>query len=191
MAILTGTEIIKEIEKGNIVISEFDRKRLGPNGYNLRLANKLLVYTEVEHSNFIDERNSTGFLDMKKPNPTREIIIPEEGLILEPGVLYLGMKEEYTETHNHVPFLEGRSSTGRLGLDIHICAGAGEVSFQGNWTLEIRCIHPIKIYPGVEVCQIMYHTVEGDTEIKYTGKYQGSKEIRASRIYKDFEKGEN
>lgn len=181
MAILTGTEIVKEIEKGNIVISDFDRKRLGPNGYNLRLANKLLVYTEVEDG---------GILDMKKPNPTREIEIPEEGLVLEPGVLYLGMTEEYTETHKHVPFLEGRSSTGRLGLDIHICAGAGEVSFGGNWTLEIRCIHPIKIYPGTEVCQIMYHTVEGDTEIKYTGKYQGSREIRASRIYKDFEREE-
>lgn len=174
MAILTGTEIIKEIDKGNIVISDFDRKRLGPNGYNLRLANKLLVYTEE-------------MLDMKKPNKTMEIEIPEEGLILQPNKLYLGMTEEYTESHNHVPFLEGRSSTGRLGLDIHICAGAGEVSFQGNWTLEIRCIHPIKIYPGTEVCQIMFHTVEGDTDIKYTGKYQGSKEIRASRIYKDFE----
>lgn len=190
MAILTGTEIVKEIEKGNIVISDFDKKRLGPNGYNLRLANKLLVYTEVYHNNFVDPRGEgKGFLDMKKPNPTRELIIPEEGLILEPGVLYLGMTEDYTETHNHVPFLEGRSSTGRLGLDIHICAGAGEIGFKGNWTLEIRCIHPIRIYPGTEVCQIMYHTTEGDTEIKYTGKYQGSKEIRASKIYEDF-KGE-
>ena len=93
MAILTGTEIIKEIDKGNIVISDFDRKRLGPNGYNLRLANKLLVYTEE-------------MLDMKKPNKTMEIEIPEEGLILQPNKLYLGMTEEYTESHNHVPFLE-------------------------------------------------------------------------------------
>ena len=174
MAILTGTEIIKEMEKGNIVISDFDRKRLGPNGYNLRLANKLLVYTEE-------------VLDMKKPNKTMEIEIPEEGIILQPNKLYLGMTEEYTKTEQFVPVLEGRSSTGRLGLDVHICAGMGENFFEGNWTLEIRCIHPIKIYPGAEVCQIVYHTIQGDSDIKYTGKYQGSREIRASRMYKDFE----
>ena len=49
--------------------------------------------------------------------------------------------EEYTETHAHVPFLEGKSSTGRLGIDIHATAGKGDVGFCGNWTLEIGRAH--------------------------------------------------
>ncbi|MGL5329425.1 MAG: dCTP deaminase [Peptostreptococcaceae bacterium] len=173
MALLTGKEIVNRVESGKITISDFNQNRLGPNGYNLRLSNKLMVYTDE-------------VLDMKKDNPTKELIIPEEGLLLEPGVLYLGMTEEYTESHDTVPFLEGRSSTGRLGLDIHVCAGAGEIGFCGNWTLEIRVIHPLRVYAGTEVCQIMFHTVEGDDSIKYTGKYQNSKEIRPSRLFQDF-----
>ena len=49
--------------------------------------------------------------------------------------------------------LEGRSSTGRLGLFIHVTAGFGDVGFAGYWTLEIFCVQPIRIYPNVEVCQ--------------------------------------
>ena len=55
---------------------------------------------------------------MKIPNSTRKISIPEEGLLLEPNTLYLDRTNEYTRTEKFVPMLEGRSSTGRLGLFI-------------------------------------------------------------------------
>ena len=58
--------------------------------------------------------------------------------------------------------LEGRSSVGRLGLFIHVTAGFGDVGFAGYWTLEMFCIHPIVIYPNVEICQIYYHTIQGN-----------------------------
>lgn len=174
MAILTGTKILEKIKTGDITISDFDMKRLGPNGYNLRLGNKLLVYKNL-------------VLDMKEKNETEEVIIPEEGLVIYPNQLYLGITMEHTETKDLVPVLEGRSSTGRLGLDVHICAGMGENYFKGYWTLEIRCIHPIRIYPGTEVCQIVYHTIDGESTIKYNGKYQSNNDVQASMLYKDFE----
>jgi dCTP deaminase len=83
--------------------------------------------------------------------------------------------------------LEGRSSVGRLGLFVHITAGFGDIGFRGFWTLEISSIQPVRIYPGVQICQIFYHTVEGEfTEYK-SGKYQGNTGIQPSLIYKDFE----
>ncbi len=84
--------------------------------------------------------------------------------------------------------LEGRSSIGRLGLFIHITAGFGDVGFCGYWTLEISCVHPVRIYPGVEICQIFYHIIEGDYE-KYNsnGKYQNNQGIQPSFLYKEFE----
>ncbi|HOP64341.1 MAG TPA: dCTP deaminase, partial [Spirochaetota bacterium] len=94
----------------------------------------------------------------------------------------------YTETHNYVPMLEGRSSIGRLGLFIHVTAGFGDVGFSGFWTLEIFCIQPIVIYPDVEICQIYYHGIDGDFTEYNSGKYQNNRAIQPSLLYKDFEK---
>ncbi|MFR1945037.1 MAG: dCTP deaminase domain-containing protein [Faecalimonas umbilicata] len=53
--------------------------------------------------------------------------------------------------------LEGRSSTGRLGLFIHVTAGFGDVGFAGYWTLEIFCVQPIRIYPNVKSAKSIIH----------------------------------
>lgn len=172
--ILSGKEIAKHIGK-EIVIEPFDEKRLNPNSYNLSLANELLVYDEK-------------VLDMKVQNTAHRIIIPEEGLLLEPNRLYLGRTNEYTATDRYIPMLEGRSSTGRLGLFIHVTAGFGDVGFKGYWTLEIFCVQPIRIYPNVELCQIYYHDIDGEYEPYKSGKYQNNTGIQPSLLYKDFEK---
>ncbi len=171
--ILSGLEIKKCLGK-EIVIEPYNEKYLNPNSYNLRLHNELLTYEDE-------------VLDMKKPNRTRSVIIPGEGLVLEPGRLYLGRTMEYTRTENYVPMLEGRSSVGRLGLYIHVTAGFGDVGFSGYWTLEIQCVQPIRIYPGVEICQIYYHSIEGEYEGYCSGKYQNNTGIQPSLLYKDFE----
>ena len=171
--ILSGKEIAARIGE-DIIISPYQESRLNPNSYNLSLHNELLVYDELP-------------LDMKKNNPCKRLTIPEEGLLLEPNRLYLGRTQEYTETHNFVPMLEGRSSVGRLGLFIHVTAGFGDVGFRGYWTLEIFCVQPIRIYAGVEICQVYYHTIEGDHQEYNSGKYQGNTGIQASLLYQDFD----
>ena len=173
--ILTGSEIKKQLNK-HIFIEPFDESRVNPNSYNLSLADELLVY-----------ENDT--LDMKRENPVKRLTIPPEGIVLEPGRLYLGRTAEFTRTEGYVPMLEGRSSTGRLGLFIHVTAGFGDVGFAGYWTLEIFCIQPIRIYAGAQVCQIYYHTVEGDCSVTYSGgKYQNNAGIQPSMMFRDFEK---
>jgi len=171
--ILSGKEIRNRLGK-EIVIEPYDERQLNPNSYNLRLHNELLVYEEQT-------------LDMKKENKARRLIIPEEGIVLEPGTLYLARTVEYTKTEGYVPMLEGRSSIGRLGLFVHITAGFGDVGFAGFWTLEIFCVQPIRVYPGVEVCQIYYHSIEGDYERYSSGKYQNNQGIQPSLLFRDFE----
>ena len=166
--ILSGKEILKHMGK-EIIITPFDEKRINPNSYNLSLADELLVYEQDE-------------LDMKKPNPTKRIVIPEEGLLLEPNRLYLGRTNEFTRTDRYVPMLEGRSSTGRLGLFIHVTAGFGDIGFAGYWTLEIFCVQPVRIYPNVEICQIYYHDIDGEYDLYSSGKYQNNSGIQASLI---------
>jgi dCTP deaminase len=172
--ILSGLEIKSRIGK-DIFIEPYSESQLNPNSYNLRLHSDMLVY---------DNHN----LDMKKENTAHPVIIPEEGYLLEPNKLYLGRTIEFTRTDNHVPMLEGRSSVGRLGLFVHITAGFGDVGFSGFWTLEMFCVQPIRIYAGVEICQIYYHSVEGDYEKYKSGKYQNNKGIQPSLMFRDFEK---
>ena len=171
--ILSGLEIKKRIGK-DISIEPFDESRVNPNSYNLSLHEDLLIYENRQ-------------LDMKIENPAKKITIPQRGLVLEPHKLYLGRTKEYTKTENLVPMLEGRSSIGRLGLFIHVTAGFGDVGFKGYWTLEIFCVQPVRIYAGVEVCQIYYHTIDGDYKGYSNGKYQNNNGIQASMLYKDFQ----
>lgn len=171
---LSGLEIKAKMGK-DIIITPFDEKLIGPNSCNLRLHNELMVYDEE-------------ILDMKKSNKASSIIIPEEGLLIKPGKLYLGRTVEYTETKNYVPMLEGRSSIGRLGLFIHVTAGFGDIGFSGFWTLEIHCVQPIRIYPFVEICQIYYHKIEGDYLPYSSSKYQNNTGIQPSLLYRDFAK---
>lgn len=194
---LTGDQIQKEVDKGNIYIENFVREKVNPNSYNLTLNNKLEVYELNEYIDKLPDIEATsrqglsmykplGYLDSKKPNDTREIIIPEDGYILQPGILYLGSTNEKTFTDKFVPMLDGRSSIGRLGMAIHVTAGFGDVGFSGRWTLEIVVTHPLKIYPNMEVCQISYHPVQGDTKYKYNGKYQNQDGIMSSHLHEEY-----
>ncbi len=155
--ILSDTKILECIEKSEIVITPFDPKNMGGNSYDVHISKHLAQYTD-------------GMIDAKKHNQIRHFEIPEEGYVLQPGQLYLGSTLEYTETHKHVPFLEGKSSTGRLGIDIHATAGKGDVGFCGFWTLELSCTIPVRIYAGMPVGQLIYYKVEGEVERVYSKK---------------------
>ena len=140
--ILTDKRILEEMEKGTIKVEPYNRADLGSNSYDVHLGSTMALY--------VDE-----VLDAKKHNTIEYFEIPDEGIVLEPSKFYLGVTLEYTETHAHVPFLEGKSSTGRLGIDIHATAGKGDVGFCGNWTLEISCKQPVRVYKGMPIGQLI------------------------------------
>ena len=176
--ILTDKGILAEIEKGTIVIEPYDRENLGTNSYDVHLSKYFATY-------------DIHTLDAKKHNTITHFEIPEDGFVLQPGTLYLGSTLEYTETHAHVPFLEGKSSMGRLGIDIHATAGKGDVGFCNHWTLEISCIQPVRIYVGMPVGQLIYFVVDGDIENAYNtkpnAKYnQRSPKPMESMMWKNF-----
>jgi dCTP deaminase len=170
--ILSGDEIRERIGS-DIVLDPFNPNQLNANSYDLLLHDELLVYEEV-------------VLDVKQPNRYRRLHIPPEGLILTPSQLYLGRSVERTETHNLVPMLEGRSSLARLGLFVHVSSGFGDVGFRGYWTLEMFAVQPIRIYPGIRICQILYHEISGGTQEYTSDKYQNNHDIQPSLMYKEF-----
>ena len=155
--ILSDEKILEAISQGHIVIEPFQRECLGSNSYDVHLGKYLATYVDRE-------------LDARKHNQVQHFEIPEEGFVLNPGNLYLGVTQEYTETFQYVPFLEGKSSVGRLGIDIHATAGKGDVGFCNHWTLEISVSMPVRVYAGMPVGQLIYFMVDGDVLNPYDQK---------------------
>lgn len=182
------------MEKGTIKIEPYSKERLGSNSYDCCLSIHLAIYTPPQDSNvyfsmvqnlvkntlhwhnIAEARHSASniCLDAKKHNQVFHFDIPETGLILYPEILYLGSTVEYTETHAHVPFIEGKSSIGRLGIDIHATAGKGDVGFCGHWTLEISVKQPVRVYAGMPIGQLIYFPVDGEVLNPYDKK-EGAK----------------
>jgi len=184
---LTRKAITQAVECGDIVIEPFHPENLSPNSIDVTLSENLLTYTL-----------EGGCLDMKKENPTEHLIIPKEGMVLQPGILYIGMTNESAISHRYIPMFEGRSSIGRLGINTHITAGFGDVGWgfeksendeiichYPTWTLEIAVVHPVRVYPGVRIGQVYFVEPKGDVEW-YKGKYSKQRKPQPSCAYKDF-----
>lgn len=169
---LTGSAIRKAVESGDIMIDPFDPKQLNPNSYDLRLSPYVMQYDDE-------------ILDAAKELKVRQYELTSRGLVLMPGELYLMATVERTATDRFVPCVEGRSSTGRLGISVHETAGFGDIGFDGTWTLEVSVKRPVRVYAGMRICQVFFETC---TEIeepgdRYQGKYNGQIGPRPSKIW--------
>jgi dCTP deaminase len=166
--ILSDTDILLAIERGEIVIEPYRREYLGTNSYDVHLGEWLATYDDV-------------VLDARLHNRISSFRIPDEGFVLEPSRFYLGVTLEYTESHRHVPFLEGKSSIGRLGIDIHATAGKGDVGFCNHWTLEISVKQPIRVYAGMPVGQLIYFQTSSPVSVPYNTKASAKYNTRTDR----------
>ena len=170
--ILTGKEIKKKVKSEKIIIEPFDENALNPNSFNFRLGDFVKVY-------------KNKILDPKVKQEVEVIKIPDEGLVLSTNKVYLGYTREKMGSNYYVPIMSGRSSTGRLGLFVHITADLIDIGSINHWTLQMHATQPVKIYKGMLIGQVTFWKPQGEIDL-YKGKYQGSKEPMESQIWKDF-----
>lgn len=84
-----------------------------------------------------------------------------QAFVLHPGRFVLGVTLEWLRLPNSLSgYVTGKSSLGRHGLVIETAAGI-HPNFSGCLTLELANVGevPLRIYPGMEVCQIFLHEV--------------------------------
>lgn len=170
--ILTGPEIQRQHGLKRLVIDPFSPTQLNPNSYNFRLGPSLKVYT-------------SRTLDVRYPNPVELFDIPAEGVVLEPGRIYLGSTVEIIGSNHYVPIIRARSGIARLGLFVHVTADLIDIGSVGQLTLQLHAVQPIRIYNGLMIGQVTFWRVNGPISL-YTGKYQGSRGPQESQIYRDF-----
>ncbi|GHT92375.1 deoxycytidine triphosphate deaminase [Alphaproteobacteria bacterium] len=170
--ILTGNEILKNVGEQKIVIDPFVTSQLNPNSYNFTLGDRLMVY-----NNYV--------LDARKDNEVREIVIPESGITLASGTVYLGHTREVIGSDYFCPIIRGRSSIGRLGLFINITADLIDIGSINQLTLQLNAVQPVTIYPGMQIGQVTFWMPFGEIK-KYDGKYKGAQGPVPSKMYMDF-----
>jgi dCTP deaminase len=169
--ILTGPEIKKERAAGRIWIEPFAEKNVQPNSYDFALGSVLLRYTD-------------SVLDAARDNPYEFITIGPQGYLLDPSRIVLGHTVEVMGSNSFVPIIRGRSSFARLGLFIHVTADLIDIGSRNQWTLQLHCVQPLRLYAGMRIGQVTFWSVKGEI-ILYTGKYQGSRGPHPSLCFRD------
>lgn len=177
--ILSDKDLLELISNQIIEINPFSIKNLGPCSYDLTLGNKIISFRE------------SFLIDIKQKWQDNKYLIqdiPEEGFVLFPRKFYLVSTKEWIKIPTNLcAFIEGRSSIGRLGLFIHN-AGWIDSGFEGNITLELFVANhcPIKIYPDMRICQIIFAKLSSEVLRPYSGKYYKQIDVTTSKIFEDF-----
>jgi dCTP deaminase len=107
---------------------------------------------------------------------------PEDGVVLAPGTLVLGITAERIELPTESRYaarVEGRSTLARLGLSVHITAPTVHAGFRGAIVLEMlnAGAHPIHLRPGLAVCQLIFEQVFGTPGRQMESEFQDQKTV--------------
>jgi len=169
--ILSDKTILDYIKSSKIIVEPFDESSLQCSSLDLRLSNSIAFYEELD------------IIDIKSPIQAKTVTF-EEYFIINPGEFLLASTMEYIK-----PFVEGRSSLGRLGLFIEN-AGWVDAGFEGQITLELYNAnkYPIKLYKGMRICQLVFAKLDEIPSKVYRGKYLCQKGATPSKIFMDFDK---
>lgn len=172
--ILSGRRIHEAVVAGDIVISPFEPRQLGPNSYDFRLGDRCTVY-------------KNEILDTGTRNDTVDVAVSDSGIVIHPHQVYLFNTHETLGSERFVPIIRGRSSVGRLGLFINITADLIDVGSINQWTLQLHSVIPVRVFPGMLIGQVTFWAIEGEISL-YRGKYARTSSPAASLSYLDFQK---
>ncbi len=187
--ILSDRDLKARLAKGDLVVDPIDDPdlQIQPASIDLRLDRRFVIY-RLTNISCIDARDPSSLEPFMEP-----MEVPEgEGFVLQPGAFALGSTLETVKIPpDLVGRVEGRSSIGRLAIVVHATAGFVDPGFEGQITLELsnlgRCA--VKLYPGMRISQIVFHTMVSPSERPYGkargSKYQGQEGPVASRIGHD------
>lgn len=181
---LTGQAIRDAIKDGTVTIEPYDENNINPNSYNLTIGNTCKVLDVNATTNPFNDYH--GYIDTTKPIQYKDIEISNDGLLLEPGNLYLIATNETIGSNYYIPMITGRSSMGRMGVSVHQEAGFGDIGYHGKWTLQVTVVKPTMIYPNMKMAQMYMVVPAGRIADLYNGKYQNSTDAAGSQINRDF-----
>lgn len=175
--ILPDHEIMRRATTlADLVIDPFRPEAVQPASYDVRLGSTLLRWWGDTVNPDLDQSA------MWKPIPLNN----DGGWLLYPGAFYLGVTLETLMIPNDLLcHLHGRSSLGRLGVQIHM-AGLVDPGYMGRLTLELTVVAgPTRLKPGQPIGQVTFQQMLGAATTPYDGRYQDDTEPTPSRLFQE------
>lgn len=166
-------------------------EQFGPTSVDLRLGTdfQVMARTNLTHMDLMKDPDALS-RDVQK-HMQHVKVKPTEPFILHPGEFALASTLEYVKVPLDLAArLEGRSTWGRLGLQIHATAGFVDPGFKGALTFELSNVSniPLPLYPGVRISQICFF-LSTTTNLPYSKKrytkYSGKTTTASSAFFKD------
>ena len=111
-------------------------------------------------------------LDSKQINSMIKETIDDTGFVFLPNILYLVESVEEFWSDKFVSEVSGTSSLARLGITVHKTAGYSNLGHRFKWVLEVEVTHAVKVYKGMKIGQVYFHTTNGDVSMQYNGRYK-------------------
>ncbi|MEO8664751.1 MAG: dCTP deaminase [Ignavibacteria bacterium] len=193
--ILSDTKIIEELISGKLIITPLlnGLKQIGSSSVDVRLGTEFRYIKTSKQSHFN--------LDLPIEKIKKQIeeysevvhINPMQSFILHPGDFVLASTLEYFVIPKHLTGrLEGRSTWGRVGLQVHSTAGFVDPGFEGSLTFELNNMGklPLPLYPGIRIGQLSLHEIE-EAQVLYVdkeeSKYGRITGTKSSMFFEDYE----
>lgn len=193
--VLSDREIVDALLKGEIIVTPLmnAEKQIGSSSIDVRLGTEFKLIRTIKQTHFD--------LSLPKEEIRRQVqeytetvhIKPLEPFFLHPGEFVLGCTLEYIVLPDNIAGrLEGRSTWGRVGLQVHSTAGLIDPGYEGILTFELHNMGklPLPLYAGVRIAQISLHRctpVAQSYATKSEAKYAKSTEIRDTTFYEEYE----
>jgi dCTP deaminase len=189
MSVLCDSDIKERLKIGDLVIKPLEPYQIGASSIDFRLGNKFRVFqpsskTYIDPLDHKDNEDYTTLIEIKDKEP----------FVIHPGEFVLGSTLEFIKIpYDLIGILHGRSSIGRLGIQVHATAGFVEPGYFGVLTLEMSNIAriPVALYPRMKICQLILQKLRNPSEKPVdkdkNAKYTGQDGPTTSKIYKDFE----
>lgn len=176
--VLSDKQIVKYILSKDLVITPIlnGKEQIGSSSFDIRLGS-IFKYLKVVKQTHFDLDQSIEDLKDQIEGYSEEINLrPLEPFILHSKDFVLASTLEYIKIP---PFLtarlEGRSTWGRVGLQVHSTAGLVDPGFKGSLTFELHNLGklPLPLFPGIRIGQLVFYDIH-ETSILYHEK-EGSK----------------
>ena len=188
MTVLADQDISRELAYGDLDVSPVDLdEQLQPNSLDIRLGTHFSQFyerpTPIDSMEGLEE---TATFDFNKENGG--VVTMDSGDFLLADTMETFDIPDYLYGQLH-----GRSSLGRLGIQIHSTAGLLDCGFTGDIVLELSNVSPraVNLYPGMRIGQVVFHRLESRANNPYSeengNKYQEQEGVVHSRIEEDFQ----
>ena len=181
MTLLVDKALLEAITTGTIGIDPFDPSLIQPNSLDMRLGNTDCRYVATGYNCVINPADEAP----------RSVSRQVDKVVIKPGEFVLVETMEYVKLPSNIyGVIMGKSSTGRLGIDVEN-AGLVDSGFEGTLTLELynkTKSHVYSLPPGFPIAQLVLYSCD-EVEMPYSSRtsarYLGQRGATPFRVKKN------